>query len=98
MQTPTWARLMAEPLRLEAEGTVYRVFDTTMRAGQLIAANPPAAWATSRVFRPKLGHRRLYRLRAPEDRQTDEATLRRQLAASEYLPTMPVGGSDQDPR
>jgi hypothetical protein len=80
------------------DGIAYRVFDTAMRDGKIIAADPPAAWATARVFRPRRGHRRLYRLKTPEDRRTDEATLHRQLRAAEYLPTMPFGGKDQDPR
>jgi hypothetical protein len=40
----------------------------------------------------------LYRLATPADRQTDEATLRRQLQRADYLPTMPAGAVDQDPR
>jgi hypothetical protein len=89
---------MSEPVRLELDGITYRVFDATMRGGKLIVANPPVPWATSRVFRPRKGHRRLYRLSTPEDRQTDGATLRRQLQRADYLPTMPAGAVDQDPR
>ena len=90
---------MSHPeIRLEVDGVTYRVFDAIMRAGKLIVANPPAAWATSRVFRPAKGHRRLYRIRDTADRATDEATLRRQLAAADYLPTVPAGAKDQDPR
>jgi hypothetical protein len=89
---------MPDPVRLDLDGVSYRVFDATMRGGKLIVANPPASWATSRVFRPRKGHRRLYRLATPADRQTDEATLRRQLAGADYLPTMPAGAVDQDPR
>jgi hypothetical protein len=89
---------MPDPIRLELDGIIYRVFDATMRGGKLIVADPPAPWATSRVFRPAKGHRRLYRLSTPEDRLTDEVTLRRQLARADYLPTMPAGAKDQDPR
>jgi hypothetical protein len=69
---------MSEPVRLELDGITYRVFDATMRGGKLIVANPPVPWATSRVFRPRKGHRRLQR--------------------ADYLPTMPAGAVDQDPR
>jgi hypothetical protein len=89
---------MPDSVRLELDGITYRVFDATMRGGKLIVANPPVSWATSRVFRPRKGHRRLYRLVTPADRLTDEATLRRQLARADYLPTMPAGSVDQDPR
>ena len=89
---------MTEPLRIVVDGESYRVFDATMREGKLIVADPPAAWATARVFRPVVGYRRLYPLKAPADRSIDEATLRRQLAASEYLPTSTPGPKEQDPR
>lgn len=89
---------MPEPTRVEIDGVTYRVFDATMRDGKLIVANPPAAWATSRVFRPAKGHRRLFRLKDAADRATDEATLRRQLAGADYLPTLPAEAKDQDRR
>lgn len=82
-----------------ADGVEYRVLDATMRAGELIVADPPVAWATSRVFRPREGHRRLYRLREPSDRLTDDATLARQLAAAEYLLSSSGSGREHvDPR
>jgi hypothetical protein len=87
-----------EPVRLEVDGVVYRVFDATMRAGKLIVGDPPKEWATTRVFRPRKGYRRLFRLKTPADRAFDEETLRRQLAAADYLPTMAPGATDQDPR
>lgn len=89
----------ADALRFtDSDGTVFRVLDATMRGGKLMVADPPVPWATSRVFRPREGHRRLYRIQDAADRATDEATLRRQLAAAEYLPTMETGTKDQDPR
>lgn len=40
------------------DGTRYRVLDTAWKDGKTIAANPPAAWATTRAFRAKDGTRR----------------------------------------
>jgi hypothetical protein len=81
-----------------ADGITYRVLDSTMRAGKLIVADPPAPWATSRVFRPATGYRRLFRIEAPADREIDSTTLARQLARAEFLPAGPPHVSVRDPR
>jgi hypothetical protein len=85
-------------LRIEVDGVVYRVLDGITRRGKLIVADPPAPWATSRIFRPRTGYKRLYLLVDAADRQIDEATLRRQLRAAEYLAEGPVRPWDVDPR
>ena len=36
----------------DAAGVRYRVYDAVMRDGKMVVANPPASWATFRVFRP----------------------------------------------
>lgn len=80
------------------DGVVYRVYDATMRAGSLVVANPQASWATSRVFRPKVGHRRLYRFAQGESRDPSNEQLERQLRVAEYLPTEKYRPADFDPR
>jgi hypothetical protein len=75
-----------EPLRITLDGIEYRVLDTVFRNGKHRAWDPPATWATARVFRPREGWRRLYHFASGEDRTAiDEATLRRQLASAEYF-------------
>lgn len=82
---------------LGANGMLYRVRDCTMRDGSLIAATPPASWATSHVFEPKAGHRRLYRFGAGESREPREQLLRVQLERAEYLPSEPPHSLSEDP-
>lgn len=54
---------MSAPIYFTApDGTVYRVLDTAWKDGKRIAANPPAEWATTRVFRAESGKRRFYPL------------------------------------
>lgn len=44
------------------DGTRYRVLDATWRDGKRVIADPPAAWATTRIFRPADGRWRFYPL------------------------------------
>jgi hypothetical protein len=54
---------MSAPVYFTApNGTVYRVLDTAWDEGRRILANPPAVWATTRVFRAESGERRFYQL------------------------------------
>jgi hypothetical protein len=77
-----------DPVRfVAADGVEYRVLDAAMRAGKLIVANPPVPWATSRVFRPREGPRRLYTFAKGESRAPEPVALEQQLRAAEYLPT-----------
>ena len=80
------------------DGQRYRVLDCTMRNGALVFANPPAPWATSRVFRPATGYRRLYRFVKGESRDPTPDALARQLRGADYMATMPPGAADVDPR
>lgn len=82
----------------DATGVRYRVLDATMRAGQMIVANPPAPWATFRVFRPQDGFRRLYYFKPGEPRAPDGAELERQLRRAEWLPAQKYEPVHQDPR
>lgn len=69
------------------DGTVYRVLDTAWKDGALVAANPPAEWATTRVFRAEDGTRRFYPLAYlelhNETREPKPEWLARQFARSE---------------
>jgi hypothetical protein len=80
------------------DGTKYRVLDVRMKAGAMLAANPPAPWATGRVFRPKQGPRRFYQFGAGESREPSEALLRAQLERAHYLPSGPPHRPAADPR
>lgn len=54
---------MSEPVYFTApDGTRYRVLDTRWRGGKCYYADPPAAWATTRIFRPTEGRLRFYPL------------------------------------
>lgn len=44
----------SSPVNVTVAGVRYRVFDATMHRGEMPVANPPAAWATFRVFRPEV--------------------------------------------
>lgn len=44
------------------EGTVYRVWDTVRRGAKRFYANPPAPWATTRVFHASDGRERFVSL------------------------------------
>ena len=80
-----------EPLRLTAsDGTVYRVYDATVKSGVLLVTNPPGAGAAYRVFRPQEGHRRFYRFTMGESRAPTEDDLERQLRLAEYMPAEPL--------
>lgn len=68
------------------DGTRYRVLDSAWHEGKRVIANPPAAWATTRVSRRKEEHRRLFRLTSA------------QLWSAEYLPTLPPHQGATDPR
>jgi hypothetical protein len=69
------------------DGVVYRVFDTAWKDGKRIAANPPAEWATTRVFRAESGEQRFYPLAFlelhTETREPRPEWLARQFARSE---------------
>lgn len=82
----------------DAVGVRYRVLDGTMREGSMVAANPPAMWATFRVFRPEQGQRRLYYFRAGESRAPETVLLEQQLQRAEYLPAEAAHVPAPDPR
>lgn len=89
---------MSEPVYVTASGVKYRVLDATMHQGKMAVANPPAAWATFRVFRPEEGQRRLYYFKPGESRAPEPVLLEEQLQRAEYLPTGPAYESAPDPR
>lgn len=64
----------------------------------MIAADPPAPWATARVFRPKAGHKRLYRFKVGESREPADGLLAAQLLQSDYLPAEKYDPSGRAPR
>lgn len=79
---------MSAPVYFTApDGTVYRVLDTAWKDGRTIAANPPAEWATRRIFRAEDGTRRFYQLAYlelhDETREPRPEWLARQFARSE---------------
>jgi hypothetical protein len=79
------------------DGVTYRVLDTRMREGKVYWADPPAAWATARVFRPKTGWKRLYRFTSGASRATDDESLAAQFAVAEYLGAEKFDGSSHTP-
>lgn len=90
---------MTDPVYLAAsDGVRYRVFDATMRQGKMAIANPPAAWAKFRVFRPAEGMRRLYYFQPGESRAPEPALLEQQLQRAEYLPAQKYEDKLIDPR
>lgn len=90
---------MADPIYFtDATGVRYRVLDAIMRAGRMVHANPPAAWATFRVFRPAEGQRRLYYFRPGESRAPEPVLLEQQLQRAEWLPERPYESPSIDPR
>jgi len=68
-----------------SDGVTYRVLDIRMRAGKTHYADPPASWATGRIFRPAEGWKRHYTFAEGEDRTPTEEALHRQLRAAGYL-------------
>lgn len=82
----------------DAAGVRYRVLDARMHQGKMAVANPPAAWATFRVFRPEQGQRRLYYFKAGESRAPEPVLLEQQLQRAEYLPSRPPHEPAADPR
>lgn len=91
-------RQKAAPVYVTVEGVRYRVLDATMHQGKMAVANPPAVWATFRVFRPEEGHRRLYYFRGGESRAPEPVLLEQQLQRAEYLPTHKYQDTLIDPR
>ena len=79
-------------------GVRYRVLDARMHQGQMVVANPPAAWAPCRIFRPEQRQRRLYYLRSGEDRAPEPAPVELQLARAEHLPVEARHAPAPDPR
>lgn len=79
------------------DGIVYRVLDTRMRDHKTQYADPPAAWATGRTFRPQEGWKRHYTFTPGEDRTPTEEALRRQLAAAGYLAHEKFDASSRTP-
>lgn len=82
----------------DSAGVRYRVLDGIMRDGVMVVANPPAAWARFRVFRPAEGQRRLYYLKPGESKALEPALLEQQLHRAEYLPTEEPHAPAPDPR
>jgi hypothetical protein len=64
----------------------------------MVIANPPAAWAVYRVFRPEQGQRRLYYFKPGESRAPEPALLEQQLSRAEYLPSESPHAPAPDPR
>jgi hypothetical protein len=90
---------MSDPVYVtDAHGVRYRVLDARMTKGAWAFANPPAPWATCRIFRPKEGMRRLYYFKPGETRAPDGAELERQLRVAEYLPAQRYEPQNLDPR
>jgi hypothetical protein len=83
---------------LTVDGVRYRVLDARMHQGKMAVANPPAAWATFRVFRPEEGQRRLYYFKPGESRAPEPVLLEQQLQRAEYLPKKAPENRDFDPR
>jgi hypothetical protein len=79
-------------------GVRYRVLDARMAKGEWTFANPPASWATCRIFRPKEGMRRLYYFKPGESRAPEPALLEAQLQRAEYLPSHKPDDQPLDPR
>jgi hypothetical protein len=44
------------------DGVRYRVLDSAWHNGKRVVANPPAPWASTRIFRPEQGTLRFYTL------------------------------------
>jgi hypothetical protein len=88
----------APPVYLTVAGVRYRVLDASMHHGGMKVANPPAYWATFRVFRPKEGQRRLYYFKPGESRAPEQALLEQQLQRAEYLPSHKLEDQPLDPR
>jgi hypothetical protein len=69
------------------DGTRYRVLDTAWKDGRRVVANPPAAWATTRVFNAEDGSSRFYPLAFlelhDETKEPKPEWLARQFARSE---------------
>jgi hypothetical protein len=59
------------------DGVRYRVLDIRMRDHKTYYANPPAAWATARVFRPAEGWWRHYTFTVDESRSPPGAPASR---------------------
>ena len=78
-------------------GVEYRVLDGVIRGGEMIVANPPAVWATFRIFRPEAGQRRLTYFTPGESRAPEPALLEHQLKRAEYLPTASFEPGDLEP-
>jgi hypothetical protein len=89
---------MTDPVYITVDGVRYRVLDGIMRDGSMTVANPPAMWATFRIFRPEEGQRRLYYLKPGESRAPEQALLALQLQRAEYLPSGPLHEPASDPR
>ena len=80
-----------------ADGTRYRVYDTTFSGGkrQQRPVGDPAA--TARVFVPNGGVRRSYTFKKGDIRVLAEQTLEQQLRESAYLPSEPPDNSKLTP-
>jgi hypothetical protein len=79
---------MSSPVYFTApDGVVYRVLDTAWKDGRTIAADPPAGWATTRIFKAENGERRFYPLAFlelhDETKEPKPEWLARQFARSE---------------
>lgn len=82
----------------DAAGVRYRVLDGVMPNGAMVVANPLAAWATYRVFRPVEGQRRPYWVKPEASSTPEPALLEQQLKRAEYLPTVRPHAPAPDPR
>lgn len=81
----------------DADGVRYRVLDAVMGERPLTVANPPASWASIRVFRTRSGMRWVYTFRRDETRAPGPLELARQLDAADVLPAEIHGHRSEDP-
>lgn len=78
---------LSEPIySATVDGVRWWVLDARMHQGTMVVANPPAAWATLRVFRPEQRQRRLYYLKPGESRAPKPALFALRLERAEFLP------------
>jgi hypothetical protein len=80
------------------DGTVFTVWDVSFSGGRHHRHPYTSGRATSRVFVPEAGSRRLHRFKPGESRALEPELLAQQLRSAEYLPTEPPGQTVRDPR
>lgn len=66
-----------------ADGTRYRVLDSAWRNGKRVVADPPAPWATTRIFNPGGGTHRWCAIREEVNENPTDEQLAAEFALSE---------------